>query len=267
MTENSATIKQHDFVELDYTGTVKDENIVFDTTIESEAKANNIHSENAEYKPIVICVGEKYVVPGLDKELIGKEVGKEYTIELPPEEAFGKKDTKFLQLVPTARFRKENITPFPGMQVNIDDAIGIVKTVSGGRTLVDFNHPLSGKNIVYRIKASRIVEDDAEKVKNVLKMQMGINDAHVHLKDGNAEVVFGQKFPEEIAGIIEKKVTELVPNVKKLSFVTSEEHKHTEHGAESHTHDKEGNGKAENKETEKEQNKKTEGKENKTAMK
>ena len=45
-------------------------------------------------------------------------------------------------------FKKENITTQPGLQITVDEAVGMVKTVSGGRVIVDFNHPLSGKDIV-----------------------------------------------------------------------------------------------------------------------
>jgi FKBP-type peptidyl-prolyl cis-trans isomerase 2 len=214
-----AQIKNGDFVELDYTGRTKDENVVFDTTVEKEAMENGLYSEGAAYGPVVICVGEKFIVPGIDKNLVGKEPGNEYVFELSPDDAFGRKNAALLQLVPTARFRKENIMPVPGMQVNIDNSIGIVKTVSGGRTLVDFNHPLSGKNVSYRVKVNRIVEDDAEKVRTLMKIQLGAGDANVTIRDGNAEVVFGHDMPKEIADVLEKKVMQLVPSVKSVSFV------------------------------------------------
>ncbi len=34
------------------------------------------------YGPVVVCIGEGQLLKGLEDELEGKEIGKEYTIEL-----------------------------------------------------------------------------------------------------------------------------------------------------------------------------------------
>lgn len=210
-------IKNKDFVEIEYTGTIKEENIVFDTTDKELAKKNDIFNENMEYGPVVICVGEKSVVGGLDKELEGKEAGKKYSVELEAKDAFGKKDVKLIQLIKSNKFLKQNIQPVPGLQVNIDGTIGIIKTVSGGRTLVDFNHPLSGKDITYEIKINRIVTDDEEKLRSYFKLSL--KDANARIEGDEAKVEVKQEIPKEVKEIIEKKVKELIPNIKSLSII------------------------------------------------
>jgi len=234
------SVKKHDFIELDYTGTTKEEGIIFDTTLADVAKKNHMNMD-AEYKPVVICVGERHLVPGLDKNLEGAEVGKEYTYALTTEEAFGKKDAKLLQLIPTARFRKDNIMPMVGMQVNVDNSFGIVKTVSGGRTLVDFNHPLSGKDVNYRIKVHRILDNDEEKVFNLMQMQLGTKDMKVSVKDGKAEIEFAHDMPKEIVSIFEKKLTGIIPTVKELAFAkpASKDSKATDEESQEHNHSNE----------------------------
>ena len=49
-----------------------------------------------------------------------------------------------------ANFKKQNIIPYLGLQVNIDGILGIIRTVTPGRAIIDFNHPLSGKNLIYK---------------------------------------------------------------------------------------------------------------------
>src|SRR3989344_1222392 len=146
---NMAIIKKNDFVEIEYTGRLKESNAVFDTTQEKVAKENDLYDKNADYSPLIICVGENHILRGLEEQMIGKETGKEYAFEVSSDNAFGRKDPKLIQLVPTNKFRQQNIQPFPGLQLNIDGVFGVVKTVSGGRCLVDFNHPLAGKDLVY----------------------------------------------------------------------------------------------------------------------
>ena len=122
------------------------------------AKEAGVFSEKAKYEPIIICLGEKQVIPGLDEQLIDKDFG-EYTFEISAEKGFGKKDPKLLQLVPMSVFKKQNIVPQVGLQVNVDNSFGVVRTAGGGRIIVDFNHPLSGKDLVYDIKLNKIVSD------------------------------------------------------------------------------------------------------------
>ena len=69
-------LKEKDFIELEYTGKLKDDNAIFDTTDEKIAKDNDLFQENAEYKPITICIGQGQIIKGLDQSLPGKETEK-----------------------------------------------------------------------------------------------------------------------------------------------------------------------------------------------
>ena len=180
-------VNKKDFVELDYTGRVKGGDI-FDTTIADVAKQNNIYNEKMHSSPVIVCVGENQIIPGLDKYLEGRQVGEEYEVTLKPDESFGKKDAKLLRMVPTSVFKKQNINPFPGLQLNIDGMIGTVRTVTGGRSVVDFNHPLAGRDIIYNIKIKKIVKDVEEKIKSYLKMQLQVTNAAIEIKEDKATI-------------------------------------------------------------------------------
>lgn len=220
-------VKKKDFVEIEYTGKVKDMDVVFDTTDEKKAKENNIYDKNSFYGPIVICAGQRHVIKGLDESLEGKETGKKYTISVKPEDGFGKKDAKLIQLIGTNKFIKHNIQPMPGLQVNIDGKVGVIKTVSGGRTLVDFNHPLSGKELSYEFKINKIIEDDREKIKSIIRMSLNIKDIDADIKEGKADIKIDikQELPEQIKKVIADKIKELVPSVKEVAIKKKEENK------------------------------------------
>ena len=101
-------IKKHDFIEIEYTAIIEDTSQIFDTTDEETAKSANIYNKNAKYNPVVICVGENQILKGLDESLVGKQLKEaEYEIQLQPEDAFGKKNPKLLQLVSQSSFRKK----------------------------------------------------------------------------------------------------------------------------------------------------------------
>ncbi len=219
------TIKKNDFIEIEYTGKIKEDEMVFDTTDEKVAKDNGLEQENTNYGPVTICVGENQVLPGLDKALEGKEEGKDISVELGPEDAFGKKDAKLIQLVQTSKFKKQGIQPMPGLQVNIDGTMATIKTVSGGRTLIDFNHPLAGKDVVYTVKINKIVKDDTKKLEAYINVALGIKDVDVEIKEGKATVGLKAELPKEITGQLSEKIKNVITSIKEIDFVAKKDEK------------------------------------------
>jgi len=199
------------FIELEYTGKIKDGN-VFDTTDEKVATENGILNPSTKYGPITICIGEGHMIKGLDEELADKKEGS-YSIEVETEKAFGKRDSKLIQLIPTQKLKQNNIRPVPGLQLNVDGTIATIKTVSGGRCMVDFNHPLSGKDLVYDVKILRDVTDNIEKIKAILSIEAHLKPEVIE-KDGTIEII--GKIPEEAKQVIEKRFSELIDT--KITF-------------------------------------------------
>jgi glutamate racemase len=86
---------------------------------------------------------------GFDNDLEGKEEEKEYTLDLKAKEAFGKRNPQMIRMIPTKMFHAQKINPAKGMQLSLDGQMVKIISVSSGRTLVDFNNPLAGKDIIY----------------------------------------------------------------------------------------------------------------------
>jgi len=214
-------LKKGDFIQLDFVGRVKDTNQIFDLTDEKLAEKEGIKQENAKYKPITICLGEGDIVKGLDDELIDKEVGNSYTIDVTPENGFGKKDAKLIKLVNTNMFLKQNINPVPGLQVNIDNMVATIRTVTGGRTMVDFNHPLAGKELLYEVKILKIITDDKEKLESLLTYHLGIENPDLNLENGTAKI--NSDVPDMFKQQLEEKIKKLIPTIKKVEFKKKEE--------------------------------------------
>ena len=178
---------------------------------------------------MIVCVGENQIIKGVDARLEGKEIGKEYDFKVPPEEGFGKKDPKMLRMVPLRIFKEQNINPMPGLQVNIDSVVGTIKTVGGGRAIVDFNHPLSGREVEYKVKINRVVSDTKEKVESYLKFFLG--DVKVELNNGKAKVFVENELDEKVKENLKNKCKDLIKvdvEFVKKEKVKVEEEKKTE---------------------------------------
>lgn len=210
-------IKKGDFVEIDFVGRVKASNAIFDTSIEAEAKKAGMYNEKETYKPLVICVGEGHILQGIDKFVESKELG-EYELDVPAAEAFGKRDPRLIQLTTLAKFKSQNMMPMPGLQVVIDGAPAVIRSVNGGRVIIDFNHPLAGRDLHYKIKITREVTKPEEKLAGMLWVLMHIRDAAVELKDGDAVVKIKRKLPDVLAKEFEKQAKKLISELKSVSF-------------------------------------------------
>lgn len=162
------TFQKNDFIEIEFTGKIKDSEVVFDSnTAEELKKIHAGHNHPVETKPFVFALGQDMFLSGVDNFLLKQNPQKfpaEYKIDLASENAFGKRNSKLVQLMPIRVFHEQRLNPVPGIPFNFDGRIGKVLSVSGGRVIVDFNNPLAGKDVVYEIKILRKVDDLNEKI-------------------------------------------------------------------------------------------------------
>ena len=156
------TFQKNDFIEIEFTGRIKDGEI-FDSNIPEELKKLN---SNQKAKPFIFSLGQDMFLKGAEEFLIGKDIGK-YEIDLKPEKAFGMRDKSLIQMIPLKVFIEHKINPVLGAVLTFDNRLGKVLTVSGGRIMVDFNNPLAGKEVVYSINILRKVEDINEKINSL----------------------------------------------------------------------------------------------------
>ncbi|MEK6841407.1 MAG: FKBP-type peptidyl-prolyl cis-trans isomerase [Nanoarchaeota archaeon] len=207
-------LKKGDFIEVDYVGKIKDENKIFDLTNEEIAKKEKVYHKDHNYKPIIVCLGFNDIIKGLDEELINKDLGN-YKIEIKAEKAFGKKTYDLIKLVPSSIFTKENIRPFPGLQVNIEGLIGTVRSVSGGRSLIDFNHPLAGKDLIYEVEIKRIITNLEEKLKSLLELKLG---KEIEFSIINDKAVIKLDLKKELKERLIKEIKDKIPEIKEIEF-------------------------------------------------
>jgi len=151
---NSMAVKNGDSVKVDYLGTTDGK--VFDTSIEAEAKKAGLEPRPT-YEPLPFTVGAGKVVPGFDKAVIGMSVGEEKTAVLKPSEAYGESDPQAVVSVPLSMFDNSS-APQVGLQVVSPQGYpGVITKIEGQNVTVDFNHPLAGKTLTFKIILREIV--------------------------------------------------------------------------------------------------------------
>ena len=113
-------------------------------------------------EPLDFQMGDGTLQPGLELGLFGLRPGDTQTLTLTPDQAYGWHDDKLIQTMPLADFAGK-IDPEPGQLVAFstpegDEAPGIVLAVEGDQVKVDFNHPLAGHNVVYRVEILTVAD-------------------------------------------------------------------------------------------------------------
>ncbi|MHA2244840.1 MAG: FKBP-type peptidyl-prolyl cis-trans isomerase [Candidatus Hodarchaeales archaeon] len=163
-------IAENDWVKIEYTGRLKENSKVFDTTLEDTARSEHLFDEKRIYMPLLCRVGdEKFLIPGLARKLVGLELNSSQTFEIASEDAYGERDSKKIEMVPTKKLRKANLDPRVGNRVQLaGKGNGTIIWVGGGRSRIDFNHPLAGKDLIYDLTVVEHIEDEEKIRKEII---------------------------------------------------------------------------------------------------
>jgi peptidylprolyl isomerase len=142
-----------DLVAVDYLGTL-DDGTVFDTSIQAEAQKAGL-PRRPEYAPLQFTVGAGQMIKGFDDGVVGMQENETKTVHIAPAEAYGERRADAIVEVPKSRL--PGIEPEVGVQLQTSTgAVGTITRVGTDNVTVDFNHPLAGKALNFKITLRRI---------------------------------------------------------------------------------------------------------------
>jgi len=119
---------------------------------------------NVGKEPLVYTHGAHQIVPGLEKNLAGVKEGETKHIVVSPEEGYGQIDPKRTQEVEKDKIpegaRKVG-SKLTGRAPNGQMMFAEVKEVKDKTVILDMNHPLAGKKLIFDVKVLKV--EDAPK--------------------------------------------------------------------------------------------------------
>ena len=140
------SIKENMVVTLHYKGTFEDGKIFDDS--------------NSRGQPLIFLMGAKNVIVGLEKGIIGLKKGDEKKLIITPDEGYGDYNKQMIQKIPIgSQLLIQN--PNNG-QITPATIMGKM----GDSIEMDFNHPLSGKKLLFDVKIIDLREATEEELKN-----------------------------------------------------------------------------------------------------
>lgn len=194
--------------EIEYVGRVKRTGEVFDLTDKETAEEEGMDTEKMDLEPAKILVGEGFIMDGLEERIKDMAPGETKEVEVPKEDAFGSRKSKNIKTIAEREFKKYDVTPRRGMPVEVDGRRGKILTVSSGRVKIDFNHPLSGKDLEYEVEVLRKIEDVEEQVKSVIDFHLDA-EYGLEIDEENVKVKMEKDLPEEAVKHLEEAVEKL----------------------------------------------------------
>jgi len=190
-------VNKGDFIMVEMTGRADETGEIIDTSDEELAREEGVYDEGRTYGPKLVIVGDGYVLRGLDQQLPGVPFDEETDIEIPAAEAFGERDPANVQMIPYRMLRSKGVNPVIGAELEIDGRQATVRSVGAGRVQVDYNHPLAGRKIVYKLKVTENVTDDKKKMEALIGRRfLGINTGEFKLKKTKKKLRIG--VPDQI---------------------------------------------------------------------
>jgi peptidylprolyl isomerase len=220
------TLEKGSLILLDYTAKIKDTNEIFETTRADDVKNNPDYDPNKKYEPRLLGVGEGWVLKGLDEALLESSIDTPLNIEIPPDKAFGERDPSKVRMIPLRKLGEKANEVSIGDVIELDDRIGIIRFIGSGRVQVDFNHKYAGRTLVYSANIVKKLEDDNEKISNLIRRRLPIDLTEV--KYENKENDLEISLPENtflIEGIqiikrgISTDIFKFIPSLKSVIFL------------------------------------------------
>jgi peptidylprolyl isomerase len=137
MIQNGSTVQVH------YTGKLTD-GTTFDSSV---GRA-----------PFQFQVGSNEVIPGFEDGLMGKSVGDKITVQIPVEDAYGEVREDLIVNVPKTQLAGQVEVGQTLQAANEGQMFNVVvKEIHQEHVVIDGNHPLAGKDLIFDIEVLEIM--------------------------------------------------------------------------------------------------------------
>jgi FKBP-type peptidyl-prolyl cis-trans isomerase SlyD len=135
-------------------------------TLDYTLSVDNSQVETSVGKtPLIYVVGSGKIIPGLEAQLIGMQMNEEKVITVAPNEAYGVINPEAFKEFPKTALPK-GVEPKVGMLLLAATADGTkfatkISEIKGDKVVLDFNNPLAGKTLTFKVKILKIEKASA----------------------------------------------------------------------------------------------------------
>jgi FKBP-type peptidyl-prolyl cis-trans isomerase SlyD len=121
--------------------------------------AGEVLDQSSEGEPLSYLHGHGNLIPGLERELTGKNTGDKLQVKIPPGDGYGEYNKELVQRVPR-RALKGVPNVKVGMRLQAQTGHGArevtVTQLTGDLVTLDGNHPLAGQNLNFDVEIAEV---------------------------------------------------------------------------------------------------------------
>ena len=137
-------------------------------SIEYEVRdGDQVVDSNMGGAPLVFMYGKGQIIPGLESGIKDMNIGDKADVLVQPADAYGEYNAEATQEVPKEQFAGIELTE--GMTLYGQGEDGgtvqvVVKDIKDDTVIIDFNHPLAGKELMFTVAINNVRDASADEV-------------------------------------------------------------------------------------------------------
>ena len=135
-------------------------------SIEYEVRdGDKVVDTNVGGAPLVFMFGKGQIIPGLENGIKDMAIGEKADILVKPEDAYGVYNDEAQQEVPVDQFAGIDLEVGMTLYGQGEDGGTVqvtVKEIGSESVIIDFNHPLAGKDLMFSVTLNNVRDASAE---------------------------------------------------------------------------------------------------------
>lgn len=149
-------VQAGDCIRIHFSLSLTDGTVVDGTILDKENNRSN--------QPYEFCLGQGVMLNAFEDIIIGMQVGEHRQFQLPPQDTFGFADESNFHWIEREKFSafSQQHELQPGLIIEFDTPAGdkvpgVVLQLEADQVLIDFNHPLAGKEVIFAVEVVEIL--------------------------------------------------------------------------------------------------------------
>ena len=151
-------------------------------SLEYEVKdGDTVVDSNVGGEPLVFMYGKSQIIPGLEAGIKDMTIGEKGDILVHAADAYGEYNADAIQEVPKDQFAGIELTEGMTLYGQGEDGSTVqvtVKEIKDDTVIIDFNHPLAGKNLMFTVTINNVRDASAEEAMTGVPAENKQEDEH-----------------------------------------------------------------------------------------
>jgi len=150
-------------------------------SIEYEVQADGkVVDSNVGGQPLVFMFGKGQIIPGLEAGIKEMNAGDKGDVLVKAAEAYGEYNPEATQAVPKEQFAgidlQEGMTLY-GQGEDGGTVQVVVKEIKDDSVVVDFNHPMAGKDLMFSVTINTVRDASADEIASGVPAENKVEDS------------------------------------------------------------------------------------------